>query len=451
VSAPASGAPLPNPFFAMRAGFLRVLRLRIVDCFGQYIDLAGSGPNSTADPARIWRSEPLDVSTRPELLALPPRFTAPARVWLRYMDGDGSPNEACLATDVTPAVSPLCGFIMPQHLDRALEFFGVDGSNLGTLRPADDGSILWEDAPGTATTTGQSPSRAIPNNFLGALGEGLLKWGVADAGLVPGKDTALQGLLRVIDSTIWAVDPFGHHGDEHLSLLVGHPVAVMRAVVRLEVKEPVDPGSANQIQVPLRMGALAQWQDGLLGYFVNDDYSKLYCSDAAAAGLARAIGPGQGFLQQINLVPAYYSSFGSDQAAQPVAHPFIDTSGTLLVYPNQDFVLTLLVEPHTLVHATTGLTPRKDVGMRREWVTGGLAKIAPTFRFGPVLIDPQRVRMPIAAELNGSWSWDHRTDVTTWADDPVIHATQEATMADDPPVGSEGWLKLNPPGEKPKP
>ena len=83
--------------------------------------------------------------------------------------------------------------------------------------------------------------------------------------------------------------------------------------------------------------------------------------------------------------------------------------------------------------------------MRREWVTGALAKLAPTFRFGPVLVDPKHIRMPIAAELNGTWTWDHRTDVITWANDPVTHATQDALLQPDPPVASEGWLQLNPP------
>ena len=64
----------------------------------------------------------------------------------------------------------------------------------------------------------------------------------------------------------------------------------------------------------------------------------------------------------------------------------------------------------------------------REWVTDALAKIAPTFRFGPVLVDPKHIRMPIAAELNGTWTWDHRTDVITWASDPVTHATQDALL-----------------------
>ncbi len=40
-------------------------------------------------------------------------------------------------------------------------------------------------------------------------------------------------------------------------------------------------------QIAARIGALTHWQDGVLGYFVNDDYTRLYCSDAAAAGLAR--------------------------------------------------------------------------------------------------------------------------------------------------------------------
>jgi hypothetical protein len=39
--------------------------------------------------------------------------------------------------------------LMPNHLDSALEFFGIDGANLGAVRTADDNSVLWEDAPGT--------------------------------------------------------------------------------------------------------------------------------------------------------------------------------------------------------------------------------------------------------------------------------------------------------------
>ncbi len=447
---------VPSPFFALRSGFLRVLRLRLVDSFGQFVDLAGSSDGTIADPARLTRTAPLDVTGRPELLALPPRFTSPARLWLRFMDASGGPDEARLATDKQSGISPICGYLMPNHLDSALEFFGIDGANLGVVRTADDNSVLWEDAPGTPNAVGQSPLRSVPNSFLGDIGDALIRWGAVDAGLQPDKDTALKGLLRVIDSTLWSVDPFGHQGDEHLSLLVGHPIVVMRARLRLELREPVAPTVANVETIPVRLGALAQWQDGLLGYFVNDDYTKLYCSDAAAAGLARKIGPGVGFLQQANLTQSYFDQFAADisagqpTGATPVKHPYIETSGVMMIHPNQDVNLTLLMEPHTYVHATCGFLPRKEIGMRREWVSDALAKLAPTFRFGPVLIDPKNIRMPIAAELNGTWSWDHRRDVTTWANDPVTHATQDALLPPDPPVGSEGWLRLTP-GEEKKP
>jgi hypothetical protein len=448
-STPNPGDPQPSLFFIMRAGFLQVLRLRLVDCFGQFVDLAGTSATQSADPNQLLLSDTLQVP-QAGLIGLPPRFTAPARLWFRFKDAAGSidpttgeVNDASLTTDQAPGLSPVCGYLMPNHLDSSLEFFGADGSNLGEIIPADDNSIVWQDAPGTPSTLGTSPSLAIPDPHLGAFGDALVRWGTADAGVPTVQDNALQALLRMIDSTLWSVDPFGHTGDEHMALLVGHPVVAMRASLRLDLQEPVDPNDAMPMQVPVRLGALAHWQDGLLGYFINDDYSTLYCSDAAAAGLARDFGPGRGFLQQVNLVPEYYAGFTG--AAVPVTHPYINTSGVMWVHPGQEVKLTLLMEPLTVVHATSGILPRKEIGMRREWVTLALAQLAPTFRFGPVLVDPQKVRMPIASELNGTWTWDHRQDVITWASDAVTNANQDATLAPDPPVGSEGWLRLGPP------
>jgi hypothetical protein len=449
ISAPESGGP-PSPFVHLRAGFLKVVRLRLVDCFGQFVDLAGSSASKAADPAQVIRTEPLEVTGRPELLALPPRFTAPARLWFRWMDAGGGFEEARLSSDVAPGVSPVCGYVMPDHLDRALEVFDADGNAIGQVWLTESASVAWEDAPGRPAGLGSSPSVVIPNRFLGAIAQSLVDWGIADAGMAPGKDTALGGLLRTIDSALWAVDPFGHQSDEHLALLVGHPLAVVRALLRLEVREPIDPASANLKEIPVRLGALAHWQDGLLGYFVNDDYHTLHCPDPAIAGFARQIGPNEGFLQQASLTDAYYNQFGADlppgatSGAAPVSHPYIDTSGVIWVHPNQDVWLTLLVEPHTLVHATTGCLPRKDLGMRREWVKDALGRLAPTFRFGPVLVDPERIRMPVAHDINGTWSWDARSDVNTWTSSPVTHATQDALLDPDPPEGSEGWLRLSP-------
>jgi len=442
---PKPGDPPPNPFFHLRSGFLRIAKLRLVDCFGQFVDLLQPPPATTANSKAVIKSDPMIVPGHDDLVALPPRFTAPARLSFRYVDGGGSGNEANLDPQTGNSISPVCAYVMPNHLDGALEFFGVDGVNLGFVRPQDNTTIVWEEAPGVSSTIGQDPQRAIPNPFAAGIAKGLLQWGTAVAGLTAKRDNALEALLRVIDSTLWSVDPFGHAGDEHLAMLVGHPVVVVRARLRLELQEPIQPAIANLTVIPVRLGALAHWQDGLLGYFVNDDYTALHCSDAAAAGLARLIGPNQGFLQTINLVPDHFTKFVADTGSTPVNHPYVDTSGIMFIRPNQDVDLTLLVEPLTVVHATCGLLPRKEIGLRREWVSDALAKLSPTFRFGPLLVDPKRIRMPIPTDIRGTWSWDYRSDANTWAELPITNATQDALLPPDAPSGTEGWMRLTPP------
>ena len=445
---PEAGAPTPVPFVALRAGFLRIRRLRLVDCFGQVLDLAGSSVQTPADMTQIVRSEPMTVATRPDLIEMAPRFTSPTRLMLRFVDGTND------SVDANDDVSPLCGFLLPDHLDAELQVHAADGDGLGAVRFDVGAGVLWEDAPGKPGTVGASPERAIANPHLAALTQGLLDWGVADTTRDdPARETALSALLRLIDTSLWTVDPFAHTGDEHLSLLVGHPVAVMRARLTLEVDEPIDPDRLAALRVPVRLGALAQWQDGLLGYYVDDDYRTLHIPDPAVAGFARPIGPGQGFLQSANRTSDYYTHFAADigvaatRGATPVEHDFVDTSGVLMLRPGQTVVLTLLMEPHSLVHATSGITPRKALGMRRQWVTAGLAAIAPTFRFGPVLVDPKRIRMPVASELRGTWSWCHRVNATTWQEDEVVNATGDGQLPRDPVEAQEGWLKLSP--EKP--
>jgi len=225
-------------------------------------------------------------------------------------------------------------------------------------------------------------------------------------------------------------------------------------MLRLDIEDPISVPDNTVTAVPIRLGSLTHWVDGLLGYFVNDDYTKLHVADAAAPALARQFGPSQGFLQQINLVPGFYDTFADDLQGgatvgdNAVTHPFVDTgdaAGVLWIRPNQTVYLTVLVEPLTTVHATIGLAPRKEIGMRREWVNDGLAAIAPTFRFGPVLVDPKHIRMPLPQDLNGTWVWDYRAAAATWSEDAATAATDDALLNPMPPTAMEGWLKLNPP------
>ena len=138
--------------------------------------------------------------------------------------------------------------------------------------------------------------------------------------------------------------------------------------------------------------------------------------------------PGRGFFQQATDTSDYYTKFADDlgdelpRPARPRRSPLCRHLWHRASSAGPGPLPTLLVEPHSSVHLTAGLLPRKDIGMRRNWIAPGLSKLAPVFRFGPVLVDPKRIRMPIASDIRGTWSWSHRMDATTWADDPVVNS-----------------------------
>jgi hypothetical protein len=408
---PASPPPAAPPdFVALRSGFARVRRLRLVDAFGQFVDLLPD-----ARPLELAAS--LRIDGAPRVAALPPRFTAPAQLSFRFVDA------AARTVDASLERSPVCGWLLPDHLDGALEVFEGDGTPKGQLRALADGGTAWEPAPGLPVAIGASPAETVLHPALRALVTSLHDAGRRDA--VAGRESALSSLLRVVDTTRWTVDPFGQVGEEHLALLLGHPIAVVAATLRLSVDEPVAGSAAADARVPVRLGALSHWRDGLFAFLVDDEKDRIRVA-AAAAELARA-------------VPA---TAGPDTA---VDHPIFDTSQLLWVVPNRTYALLLLMEPHTSVHATSGLLPRKELGLRREWMAAPLGVLAPTFRFGPVLRDPAQVRMPIPADLGGAWTWTHRADVDRWAaDEAVVHTSGEALFSPQPATLEEGWLRFAP-------
>ncbi len=448
-------APAPAPDApGLIAGLLRPVRMRLVDTFGQVVDLLGSSAARPADATAALPSRLVAAPGVPGVVSLTPRYAAPGRVLLRFVDATPQPPDPGPApldlAEADESVRPVCGYLLPDHLDGALEVFDATGAALGQLRPAPDGTgrAVWERPPGQSTGAGELPSATIGDPTLAAVADGLVRWGEHDA--VPNTgEGALAALLRLVDSTLWSTDPFGHAGDEHMSLLVGHPIVVLRAMLRLDVNDPLGPQDILSTPVPVRLGALAQWQDGLLGFYVGDDLAQVHPSGTGAAALARPVGPGQGYLSPAAQLAAYHQSFAADlqpgqQPATPVTHPYVAAGATIPVWPGQPVPLTLLVVPHAVVHATSGLLPRKEIGVRRQWVADALARIAPTFRFGPVLVDPLTIRMPVSTDLAGTWSWSHRADVAQWADQRVVNAAGGALLTTDVAGAEEGWLILHP-------
>ncbi len=139
--------------------------------------------------------------------------------------------------------------MLPDHLDESLEIFAVDGAPLGELlhEPV-SGGVTWEIAPGRLGPADAGPAYGLlPGATAARRGSPPASWRPtrrrAPASRSPTRrrpESALSALLRAIDTTLWTVDTFASLGSEHVAGLVGRPIAVVRAQLRLELQPPDD-------------------------------------------------------------------------------------------------------------------------------------------------------------------------------------------------------------------
>jgi hypothetical protein len=179
---------------------------------------------------------------------------------------------------------------------------------------------------------------------------------------------------------------------------------------------------------PVRLGELTRTDDGLLGFFVDDDFEHLHLVDKVVAGMARAAGP--------------TGHLGDDPT--PITHPYLVGEDTLTVHHGQRLTLTLLMHPAGEVHLTSGILPRKSLALAREWVAPGLARLSPSLRTGPVLIDPDQVRLPKPSVFGAEQVFTRRSSPEAWQDDPILAATQTALLPDEPSKVQDGYIRVLP-------
>ena len=445
--------PLPSDLpLLLVGGRLTIDRLRIVDTFGRFLDVPDSALKTLSVAA---------TNRHPDggaQVVLPPRFQRPTRVLFRFVDGatpsDVAVREATIDQEhPNLARSPIVGWCLPDHVDEALECFDPDGVPLGQLMhdPLTE-TVVWEGAPGRQGPIGGAPDPG-PNpaaRHIVAFASGLIR---RDAELRNGpppapRESALSALLRAIDTTLWTVDPLGSIGTASVAGLVGRPIALVRATITLDVqrdldglpddvlsgrKERYDALRAKAIEV--RLGELTRSDDGLIAYVVDDDYSVIHLCAPEVLSAARASGRRQG---QLSVIEA------QDPQPDAIDHPYLVADGTVVVRSEQVVRLTLFMTPGGKVHCTSGVVPRKALALVREWTHGALQRLSPSFRVGPVLVDPTTVRLPKVTGLGDKQTFTHRTNPTTWRDDPMLAATQTAYLPEQPSVLKEGWIRVTP-------
>ncbi|MFI7134091.1 hypothetical protein ACIBQ1_51050 [Nonomuraea sp. NPDC050153] len=388
-------APQPlSDFNPIRAGGLQVRRLRILDNFGASHDV---------DVRRLRTTTQLRMADHPDWVAMPPRLAQPARIVLRLLDADHDARPLS-----GPGGSPVCGWIVPDHLGGGLLVHAAQGSLLGTLYPTEDpithGWAYWEPGAGEAVTE-------IDNAHLRAVVERLRDSGPA----------GVERFRAVMDEALMAIEPDDHAQPAGKVMFTGRPIAVVRAEVGLEAMEPPavhqdwnvfrqDMERAGRetngfplVRYAVRIGEHGRLGDGTLGYWPED----------------------------------------RSGAMEPDFHPVQSESEpslrVALDLPLRR--LTLLVDPRGEIHATSGILPTESVRLAVEHYQDAVANMETGFLAAPVLTDADGVTVPWPAEPGFAWIWrEHAPD--GWAETPSPPQPAERFPADL--TVREGWLLLRP-------
>ena len=264
-----------------------------------------------------------------------------------------------------------------------------------------------------------------------------------------GGEAAFDALLDVVDTTLWTTDPLGSRRDQSMSVLAGRPLALVRAGLTLALAAPairdVSWDATLEPPVPdflsqsfsVRLGDLPTRDDGLVGYFADDDY-EVFNSVAAPSEITpqayvHPIGPrADGTANWLSL--------------EPVEPP---------VPAAPSHILTLLVDPRAGVHATSGVLPVTRLDLPASFVDDALSAMEVTFRLDPALTFvqstptqqgeapeyPNAVVLPAPAEQAGTWSfWDQ--EPTGWTGYGLVPATSDAQLKPFLPTLRDGRLQL---------
>ena len=435
---PQPGIPQPPPFQAWppsgfqnwRAGQFLIRRLYVIDRFGQSCEVVNAANQAGFSPIlapSLAPQVPVLQQEAGRFIQLPPRLLQPGRLDFDYV----SCSDDAHILGMHPGVNPICGWLLHNYLDESIVAYDNLGMVLGAVwnvvNAHDQPVVHWQPAPGSRYLTIAdlltTPDLVHLGHMLGQIQT-----------LGPG---ALQSLILTVDQAAWNIGGGETTADVGLTLLAGRPVALLRVRLLFAIEgaaisdpswrytfAPAD-NPATAWRYPIRLGEAGQSQDGLIGYYQGTDYATLYAPNPPIT----------------NPAPGYVVAVGTGAA---LSLPFDSKTPAYL---------TLLADPRTVIHATTGVLPVTTIAVPPHFVDVAFANMQLTFSIGPMLSDlvvPERagaangpsVVMPSPTLKNGAWSW-LQFDGVQWASYDVAQSVPTAQLSNVNPVLRTGLLRLS--------
>ncbi|OLZ45439.1 hypothetical protein BS329_34005 [Amycolatopsis coloradensis] len=425
-------------FQPLRAAQAIVAGLHVVDRFGRSLDVVTSDNLGSCWLARaqsITPSQTLKTEHVDHYVQFPPRVLQDAR--LRFDQLSVFEDERVLEphTDDDDVPGPIAGWLMVNRLGNSLLVYDSAGRGLGEclLAVGGDGerTIRWRPLPEAPAWTADGFPHLFP--FVEALRTRTAK--------------AFSALLETIDLASLTIAPGREPDASEIALLLGRPIAVVRARLRGELAGPaigdprftgIDPPAVPEFtkaRFTVRLGSVNLLSDGLIGYARKNRYDKLYVvHDAPPAS------------------DGYLHSRDTDDTLDVDFRPAIRSD-----QPedwSRDQRVTLLMDPIATTHATCDVVPVVDLSLQTRHTEPFLRTLRASFQSGPLLGSetagavPQVV-LPRPAAWHGDWNWSEPRP-GGWAHYGVKPADTDAHFADTDPDGGrvtarDGYLRLSKP------
>jgi hypothetical protein len=448
--------PPPFEFTPMRAGFFLFQKLQVIDSFGRTIDLIRANcstyqyhEGSNVDPATFfypiggrnlvspWLEPPCtgqgaSNGPAPRSLQLGPRVVQDTRLDFVLTTADGSNAVVDVSADATP----VCAWVVPNHLDRSLAFYDDKGTAWGELflsqHARDHWVLVWTPAPNNPNAPKSIDT--IPNDYVKQM---LLA--------VTARTDEGQGLndfMQVIDESLWTVNPLGRRKDQDLSVLIGRPLAIVRGRLSFMLRglpyynqdwqytfdlkggDGSDPspiatkdGGIFDHRWPICLGSNQLRDDGLMGYFLERDFGTFNAVHVPADVKSSYIAPVG--------VKGNFIRLKINDESNPA--------------PEEQYI-TFLLDPRASVHAYTGVLPVLRVDLPQVFMDAAFENMCYSFRSGPIITDPDAVHVPPPAEQRGDWAWFDEA----LGSSPLAPTSDRARFPRVAPSLREGWLTFKP-------
>ncbi|HWJ93729.1 MAG TPA: hypothetical protein VNT33_03340, partial [Telluria sp.] len=430
----ASQGPDFNGFYnPVRAGYLK-FSLTLVDIFGQKKAVQPATVSVAQAMSATWQGQ-----TLPGIAWLPPRLSQASRLLFRFLAADGTGYEEM---NIHPATTPVCGWLLPNHLNGSLFVYDAQGASLGSLVLSDDQRrIIWQSAPGNGAF--------IDQDAVSVMRDQQPQLRDLVVALATGSPQFFADFMSAVDSVNGFVEPQEISSNNDLAVLIGRPVALVQAGVALELKgtphynqsmsvldldQQTNPLAETEngftgIDFPVVLGNLQDLNDGLVGYFkagsAGYDLTRFYTRGAPHGATSGVQAPGQ---NTVTVKPWPGKS-----------HPLREGAGEKLL---------MLVDPRAQVHATTGILPTKSIRIPSDMYAATLRALEMTFLTAPVLSGSSALRLPLSNRPGYRWSWVQERmggGAPRWETLADIDSAPTPGMwTYTPQTVRDGWLRLNP-------